>query len=64
MDLGSLAGQVGFPIAVAVFLLYNDYKTKERIIRSLDASTKALERSNELEEKVLEAISGFGEGKQ
>lgn len=57
MDVSQLIGNVGFPIGLAVYLLQQQAKTNEKIIKALQAATSAIEASNENDEKVIKVLN-------
>lgn len=60
MDFGSLISNVGFPIALAVYLLDRERRNMDRLIKALEASVTVIDRSNKLEERIIEQLERLG----
>ena len=62
-EIAQLISTLGFPIAVAVWLLYRDYKTMKKIEAGMSALDRRLERFEVLFDKYLNGrLSGSRDG--
>lgn len=52
MDITQLASNVGFPIALAVYLLQRDSKTQERMIKALEKAAEVIGQNTKILEKL------------
>lgn len=64
-ELAKIISQLGFPIAVAVFTLWNSHKNEEYLQNILETTlkenTNAIDRLSDLIERSLLFIKGGGE---
>lgn len=52
MDIAQVVSNVGFPIALAIYLLQRDAKNNERMIGALEKATNVIEQNTKMLEKV------------
>lgn len=59
MEISELISNVGFPIAIAVYLLQREAKSNERVLAALEAATEAIQKSNVAIKDVIKKIERF-----
>lgn len=57
MEITELVSNVGFPIALAIYLLKREHDNNERVVNALQSATEVAEASNEIIKDATEAIN-------
>lgn len=57
MDVAATVANLGFPIALAIYLLQREAKTNERMLSILERAVATMERSNKIAEELTMLIN-------